>query len=32
MDSAIIIPRKTVIKGDLLEFFKETEQHIDRVT
>ena len=31
MDSAIIIPRKTVIKGDILEFFKETEQHIDRV-
>ena len=31
MDSAIIIPRKTVIQGDILEFFKETEQHIDQV-
>lgn len=30
MDSAIIIPRKTVSEGDILEFFKETERHIDQ--
>lgn len=30
MDSAIIIPRKSVIQGDLLAFYKEVEDHIEK--
>ncbi len=30
LDSALIIPRRGVKKGDLLEFFKEAEQHIEK--
>ena len=30
VDSAIIIPRKAVIKGDLLAFYKEVEAHIEK--
>jgi YcxB-like protein len=29
IDSAIIIPRKSVIEGDLLAFYKEVESHIE---
>jgi|APCry1669191860_1035381.scaffolds.fasta_scaffold00130_6 hypothetical protein len=30
VDSAIIIPRKSVIKGDLMTFYKEVETHIEK--
>jgi len=30
LDSAIIIPRKSVIKGDLMTFYKEVETHIEK--
>ena len=29
-DSALIIPRRTVKKGDIVEFFKEAEQRIEK--
>jgi len=30
VDSAIIIPRKAVTKGDLLTFYKAVEEHIEK--
>ena len=30
LDSALIIPRQTVKKGDILEFFKEADQQIEK--
>lgn len=32
IESAIIIPRKSVIRGDLLEFYKAAEEHIDQAS
>jgi hypothetical protein len=32
VDSAIIIPRKSVIDGDLLAFYKEVETHIEQAS
>jgi hypothetical protein len=32
LDSALIIPRQTVKKGDILEFFKEADQHIEKAS
>ena len=32
LDSAIIIPRKTVTQGDILTFFKDVEAHIEKAS